>query len=122
MNHIIAPCALRTHRRTWGLTQRELAELLGFESPTHVSRLEHGKRVPGLETALFCATLFGASLGDLFPQVAAEAESYENVSRFQGPINSPVLRGKNLEASRANDEADGFAMTRKHCGPRDPRC
>jgi transcriptional regulator with XRE-family HTH domain len=71
MNHH-APCALRTHRRTWGLSQRELADLLGFESPTHVSRLEHGKRVPGFETALACSTLFGVSLYELFPQFAEQ--------------------------------------------------
>src|SRR2546423_8919324 len=27
------PSLLRTHRRSWGLSQRELADLLGFESP-----------------------------------------------------------------------------------------
>src|SRR5574337_828531 len=67
---IATPCALRTHRRTWGLSQRELADLLGFESPTHVSRLEHGKRTPGLETALACSNLFGVPLDELFPHVA----------------------------------------------------
>ena len=69
-----APCALRTHRRLWGLSQRELADLLGFGSPTHVSRIERGKRTPGLETALACATLFGVSLVELFPQFALEIE------------------------------------------------
>ena len=79
-----APCALRTYRRTWGLSQRELADLLGFESPTHVSRLEHGKRVPGLETALACATLFGVSLDELFPQFAEKIgdELRERISRL----------------------------------------
>ena len=69
MSHY-TPCALRTYRRLWGLSQREMAELLGFESPTHVSRLEHGKCTPGLETALVCSTLFGVSLDELFPQFA----------------------------------------------------
>jgi transcriptional regulator with XRE-family HTH domain len=69
-----ALCALRTHRRTWGLSQRELADLLGFQSPTHISRLEQGKRVPGLETALACSTLFGVPPGELFPQLALEIE------------------------------------------------
>lgn len=67
-----APCALRTYRRTWGLSQEELARILGFESRTHVSRLEHGKRAPGLETALACSSLFGVSLDELFPQFAEE--------------------------------------------------
>lgn len=69
-----AACALRIHRRSWGFSQKELADLLGFASRTHVSRIEHGKRIPGLETALACATLFGVSLGELFPQLATEIE------------------------------------------------
>ena len=79
------PCPLRTYRRTWGLTQQELADLLGVESRTQVSRLEHGKRVPCLEIALASATLFGVSLGDLFPQVAVEVEKNlrEKISRLQ---------------------------------------
>ena len=83
MNHY-APCALRTHRRTWGLSQQELADILGFESPTQVSRIEHGKRTPLLETALACSTLFGVSLDELFPQFAAEIEEKlkERISRL----------------------------------------
>ena len=71
-----APCALRTHRRTWGLSQQELAEILDFESPAQVSRIEHGKRVPRIEIALACSTLFGVSLDELFPQLAAEIEQW----------------------------------------------
>ena len=85
MSSTSLPCPLRTYRRTWGLTQQELADLLGVESRTQVSRLEHGKRVPCLEIALASATLFGVSLGDLFPQVAVEVEKNlrEKISRLQ---------------------------------------
>jgi transcriptional regulator with XRE-family HTH domain len=68
------PALLRTHRRNWGLTQRDMADLLGFESPAHVSRIEQGKRTPSTETALACTALFGVSLQELFPQLAAEIE------------------------------------------------
>ena len=74
MSSTFAPSPLRTYRRTWGLTQRELADLLGVECRTQVSRLERGKRVPGLEIALACTTLFGVSLDELFPQLAVEVE------------------------------------------------
>jgi len=72
------PALLRAHRRNWGLTLREMADLLGFESPAHVSRIEQGKRTPSTETALACTALFGVSLQELFPQLAAEIEE-----RFQ---------------------------------------
>jgi len=113
-----APCALRTHRRSWGLTQGELADLLGFESPTDISRIEHGRRTPGLETALLCSTLFGVPLGELFPQVAIETGAIlrKRVSQVQEGSPHPttvsetrkrelfgrVLEEKSGEANRDN--------------------
>ena len=67
-------CRLRTLRRTWGLTQRELAELLGGRSPTHIARIEAGKRIPSIEIALACQTLFGLPPETLFPRVYTEIE------------------------------------------------
>ena len=69
-----APCALRMHRRIWGLSQQDLADILGFEAAAEISRLEHGKRTPRLETALACSTLFGVPPSELFPQLAFEIE------------------------------------------------
>ncbi len=60
-------CYLRTHRRIWGLTQRELASLMGFQSPAHLSRIENGKRAPTVESALACQVLFGIPPADMFP-------------------------------------------------------
>jgi transcriptional regulator with XRE-family HTH domain len=74
MNTRHLPALLRSHRRNWGLTLRDMAELLGYESPAHVSRIEQGKRTPSTETALACTTLFGVSLTELFPQLVAEIE------------------------------------------------
>lgn len=60
-------CYLRTHRRIWGLTQQELASLMGFESAAHVSRIENGKRAPTVESALACQVLFGIPPSAMFP-------------------------------------------------------
>jgi|ERR1700693_1829145 len=60
-------CYLRTHRRVWGLTQRELASLMGFESAAHMSRIENGKRAPTVESALACEVIFGISPSAMFP-------------------------------------------------------
>ncbi|MGE0356502.1 MAG: helix-turn-helix transcriptional regulator [Burkholderiales bacterium] len=67
---------LRTYRRVWGLTQRELATLLGLQSPSHVSRLEHGKckRGPSYETALACQVLFGIEPRDMHPAIHRAVE------------------------------------------------
>ena len=61
-----AHCSLRTHRRLWGLKQRELALLLGIRSAAHISRLERGKRIPTLEVALACELLFNLPPAELF--------------------------------------------------------
>lgn len=60
-------CYLRTHRRVWGLTQQELADLMGFKSATHVSRIENGKRAPTMESALACQAIFGIPPSAMFP-------------------------------------------------------
>ena len=97
MINMKAPCALRTHRRTWGLSQQELAQLLGMGSRTHISRIEHGKRTPTMETALACSTLFGVPLGILFPQTAVEIEERlrGRLSRFkEGTLKTTTLAGE----------------------------
>lgn len=65
---------VRTERRRWALTQREMASLLGFESRASVSRIELGKYDPDLETALALEVLFGVAPRIMFPQVFGEIE------------------------------------------------
>ena len=57
---------LRTYRKRSGLSQDELAYLLGCESGTKVSRYECFERMPGLKTAIACKIVFGATACDLF--------------------------------------------------------
>ena len=63
------PCYLRTHRRVWGLTVKEQASLIGLQSASHMSRIEHGKRNPKLEVALACQVIFGIPPSAMFPHV-----------------------------------------------------
>ena len=57
---------LRTHRRKGGLSQDEVAFLLGTLSGTSVSRHESGKRQPILETGLAYELIFGVPVGELY--------------------------------------------------------
>jgi transcriptional regulator with XRE-family HTH domain len=63
------PCYLRTHRRVWGLTVKELAALIGLQSASHMSRIEHSKRAPRVEVALACQVIFGIPPSAMFPHV-----------------------------------------------------
>lgn len=65
--------ALRAHRRRLGLSQQEMATLLGLESAANISHIEHGRRDPSFATAFACAALFGAPLCELFPHITKEA-------------------------------------------------
>lgn len=63
---------LKTYRRRAGLSQDELAYLLGGETGTTVSRHENGKRLPTLDTALAYELILGAPVRDIF---AGETET-----------------------------------------------
>lgn len=71
-----AICYLRTHRRVWGFTQRELASLLDLKGPSAVSCLERSKRKrgPSYETALACQVLFGIEPRELYPTIHRQVE------------------------------------------------
>lgn len=65
---------LRTQRRLWGLSQSELAYLLGCRCRTQVSRIEQEARAPNLHIALQCELLFGLLPGEMFPRMFERAE------------------------------------------------
>jgi transcriptional regulator with XRE-family HTH domain len=66
---------LKTYRKRSGLSQAELAFLLGCQSGTKVSRYERQARVPTLETALAFGAIFGAPLRELFAGKCHKVES-----------------------------------------------
>lgn len=63
---------LRPHRRRWGLTQQELAFLIGIKSRTAVSRIEGAKRRPSLNAVFICMMIFDMPALDLFPGLMSE--------------------------------------------------
>jgi transcriptional regulator with XRE-family HTH domain len=66
---------VRANRRRWGLTQPELALLIGLTSSTAVSRIERAKRTPAAPTLIACCIVFGIVTPDLFPSLHAEIEA-----------------------------------------------
>ncbi|MCD9296222.1 helix-turn-helix transcriptional regulator [Bradyrhizobium diazoefficiens] len=63
---------LRPHRRRWGLTQQELAFLIGVKSRTAVSRIEGSKRRPSLDAVFLCMLIFNMPALELFPGLISE--------------------------------------------------
>ncbi len=49
-----------------GMSQDEVAVVLGYTSHAHVSRLESGERTPNLETLFTLSDLFGVKINYFF--------------------------------------------------------
>ena|SRR5579883_661655 len=58
---------LRYHRKSSGLTQRELAELIGSIGPRQIARLENHDATPTFLVAVGCHRVFGVAIEELFP-------------------------------------------------------
>lgn len=92
------PSYLRTHRRRWALTQRELAELLGTKSSTQVSRYERLSRKPKLSVVLACQVIFGVPPDKMFPKLFATIE--EDVIRKAYDLYRRLNGGSTRAAQR----------------------
>ena len=66
---------LRSHRLRWGLSQKELAYLLGWDRPDVISRIERKQRHPTLPLAMACFILLGTPAPELFPDMSASIEA-----------------------------------------------
>ena len=64
---------LLAFRKRSGLTQREVAFLLGCENEALVSRYEKRRRLPPLRTTLACEAIFGAPVAALFAGLSEAA-------------------------------------------------
>lgn len=69
------PNYLRAHRKRLGLSQAEVAFLLGAEGGAKMCRYEKFSRIPTLETALACEVIFKKPASELF------AGLYQQVGR-----------------------------------------
>jgi transcriptional regulator with XRE-family HTH domain len=61
--------ALRHHRRSAGLSQLEVARILGVGGRSYISMLESGDRVPTVRDTIILSLLFGIEGQVVFPQV-----------------------------------------------------
>lgn len=95
---------LRRERRGWGLTQKELAKLLGMNSRTHVSKIEHGKRKPSVEFLIASLVLFGASIEDLYPSLYSHIE--EEVLREASTLLETLAGNGSPKAARKRELLD----------------
>jgi transcriptional regulator with XRE-family HTH domain len=94
---------LRTYRKRVGLTQDEMAFLLGCQSGAKVSRFERLARTPSLETALACQAIFGVLPHEIFSGLHAEVEKAitERARVLSRRLHQTGKNGRALERKRA---------------------
>jgi len=91
---------LRSHRKKLGLTQREVAFILGCQSGAKVSRYERLGRVPSLTTIFAYEALFQKPARELFAGI------YDRVERA-------ALRKVRLLVNRLKKRRENPALARK---------
>jgi transcriptional regulator with XRE-family HTH domain len=89
---------VRAHRRRWGLSQAELAILLGIVSSTTVSRIERSVRTPTSTVMIACCILFGLPALELFGSLHEEIEEVVGTAAknlndaLKGMTDKPSIR------------------------------
>jgi transcriptional regulator with XRE-family HTH domain len=66
---------LRSYRLRWGLSQGELANLLGCKTAGVISRIEKKLRSPTLKIVIGCLVLFGTPAAEVFPDISGTVEA-----------------------------------------------
>ena len=112
------PNYLRTHRKRLGLSQDDVAYLLGAESGAKTSRYERFSREPGFRTALACEAVFQRPIRELF------AGLYEQIEReVAGRAMKLVLKtgqmkpGKHTARKRETLERIAASQSKKTRNP-----
>jgi transcriptional regulator with XRE-family HTH domain len=66
---------LRSYRLRWGLSQGELANLLGCKTAGVISRIEKKLRSPTLKIVIGCFVIFGTPAAEVFPDISRTVEA-----------------------------------------------
>ena len=87
---------LRTYRKRSGLTQREVAFLVGCRNGAQVSRYEKRRRLPPLRTALACEAAFGVPVSELFAGLreAAGKTVGERLGALKSKLETGAAQGR----------------------------
>ena len=109
---------LRSHRKRSGLTQRELAELLGYSNKSPVGRHETATGIPTLGIALAYEAIFRVPISQLFPELYRTIEPSVE-ARLTAMEASLRLKSAKGRGSRAVAQKLEWVWTRKHGVERD---
>jgi DNA-binding XRE family transcriptional regulator len=86
---------LRSHRRKSGLSQRELAHIVGYDTQAPVSEHERSVAIPALLIALSYEVVFRVPLSELFPALyrTVEVNIEEQLTRMEDELQQSSAKG-----------------------------
>jgi len=87
---------LRMHRKKTGLSQRDLAILVGYKDQWQISRHERSGTTPSLVIALAYQVVFRIPVSEIFTEVHARATRTveENLKAFESALKSSAGKGR----------------------------
>ena len=87
---------LRFIRRRSGLSQRQLARILGTVTPSQVSRHERSVTPPNLLTALGYQAVFRQPISEIFPGFyhAVEMAVSERIQELENELGNSAAKGR----------------------------
>lgn len=103
------PNYLRMYRKRAGLTQAEVAFLLGAHEGANISRYERNTRIPGLETALRYCAIFREPITELLAGIYDEIEQ-ETVARSRRLSTKVRQSNQNLRTIRKLEALDRISL------------
>ena len=107
---------LRPLRRRWGLTQAEVAFLIGSKTHAAISRIESLKTYPSLAEAIACSIVFDTPQLELFPELYGRV--YEFVLAHAEELYQK-LQGNPSRVTRAKLDFLEEVLARTHPHVRD---
>lgn len=94
------PSYLRTHRKRWALSQKDLGALLGGVSGTAIAKYETLRRKPPVSVVLGCEIIFGERAQELFPAL-------------HGKVRDIILGRAGALLAAVEGRADEASLTKK---------
>lgn len=99
---------LRTLRKRSGLSQREVAQLLGFETAVPVFRHECSRTFPDLRTAIAYEIIFCVPISSQFPSLYRSVEPPVEKRILELKTRLETLSGKGRHAARIARKLEFF--------------
>lgn len=111
--HSSRPAPLANHlwkyRKRMGFTQKQVAMILGYVSPTHLSHYERGRKLPSLVTALKLEIVYRAPVAflfqDLYRQLKEDLLAKDEAlrSEWTNPVSPPEPQAQRSSVPRPGD-------------------